>query len=382
VYRQAGDFLDQYQRSFSQDPRTVAACGQAFIAAQQRAGVAATAKHFPGLGAAAAAQNTDAAPVTLPVPLDTLRAVDEAPYPAAIAAGVGLVMLSWAVYPALDAGSPAGLSAAVVRGELRGHLGYRGVTITDALEAGALGAFGDAGPRAVLAAGAGVDLILCSARDVGQGQAATAALAAALDGGALDAADFAAAVERVAALRDGLVPSRYFPETGHSLGHGFLSYWEQFGGLAVFGYPLTDEYRDPQTGLVTQYLERARFEWHPGAWPSRYDVELGQLGRELAQRQGLLGTPPFRRIEAATDAHCTYFPETGHRLCFGFRDYWQVHGGLPIFGYPLSEEFRDPTTGLTVQYFERQRLEYHPDNPPAWQVEGGLLGRLLLPPQP
>jgi hypothetical protein len=227
-----------------------------------------------------------------------------------------------------------------------------------------------------------MDLILCSARDVGQGQAATAALAAALDGGQLDAADFTAAVQRVAALRDGLVPSRYFPETGHSLIHGFLAYWEQFGGLAVFGYPLTDEYRDPQTGLVTQYLERARFEWHPGAWPSRYDVELGQLGRELAQRQGLLGTPPFRRIEAATDAHCTYFPETGHRLCFGFRDYWQVHGGLPTFGYPLSEELRDPTMGLTVQYFERQRLEYHPDNPPAWQVEGGLLGRLLLPPQP
>ncbi|HET8627248.1 MAG TPA: glycoside hydrolase family 3 N-terminal domain-containing protein [Thermomicrobiales bacterium] len=379
VYRQAGDFLDQYERSFSRDPATVAACGRAFIAAQQRAGVAATAKHFPGLGAAAAAQNTDAVPVTLPVPLDILRAVDEAPYPAAIAAGVELIMLSWAVYPALDAGAPAGLSAAVVRDELRGRFGYRGVTITDALEAGALGAYGDAGRRAVLAARAGMDLILCSARDVGQGQAATAALADALDRGELAAADFAAAVQRVTALRGGLAPTRYFPETGHTLSHGFLAYWEQFGGLPVFGYPLTDEYTDPGTGLVTQYLERARFEWHPGAWPSRYDVELGQLGRELAQRQGLLGTPPFQRIEAATDAHCTYFPETGHRLCFGFRDYWQAHGGLPIFGYPLSEEFRDPASGLTVQYFERQRLEYHPDNPPGWQVEGGLLGRQLLP---
>lgn len=381
VYRQAGDFLDQYQRSFSQDAQTVAACAQAFIAAQQRAGVAATAKHFPGLGAATAAQNTDAVPVTLPLSLATLRAVDEAPYPAAIAAGVALVMLSWAVYPALDAGAPAGLSAAVVQGELRGRLGYRGVTITDALEAGALGAFGDAGQRGVLAARAGMDLILCSARDVGQGQAATAALASALDGGQLAAADFTAAVQRVAALRGGVGASRYFPETGHALGHGFLAYWEQFGGLAVFGYPITDEYRDPGTGLVTQYLERARFEWHPGAWPSRYDVELGLLGRELAQRQGLLGTPPFQPIDAATDAHCTYFPQTGHRLCFGFRDYWQAHGGLAIFGYPLSEEYRDPASGLTVQYFERQRLEYHPDNPPTWQVEGGLLGRLLLPEQ-
>ncbi len=175
---------------------------------------------------------------------------------------------------------------------------------------------------------------------------------------------------------------RYFPETGFTVGHGFLRYWEAFGGLPVFGYPLTEEYRDPQTQLVTQWFERARFEWHPGAWPARYDVLLGRLGVELARREGLLGTAPFQRIAAASDAHCTYFPETGHRLCFGFRAYWQAHGGLPIFGYPISEEFRDPRTGLTVQYFERQRLEWHPDNPPAWQVLGGRLGAELLPKQP
>lgn len=68
------------------------------------------------------------------------------PYPAAIAAGVGLVMTSWAVYPALDPGRPAGLSRTVIQGELRGRLGFRGVTITDAIEAGALRRFGDAPP--------------------------------------------------------------------------------------------------------------------------------------------------------------------------------------------------------------------------------------------
>ena len=52
-----------------------------------------------------------------------------------------------------------------------------------------------------------------------------------------------------------------------------------------------------------------------------------------------------------------------------------------LFGYPISDEFTDPATGLTVQYFERQRLEYHPANPPAWQVEGGLLGDELAPKQ-
>jgi beta-N-acetylhexosaminidase len=204
VYRAPGDFTDQYQRSYSSRPATVAACGRAFVTAQQRAGVAATAKHFPGLGAAAAAQDTDAGPVTLTVPLSALRAGDEAPYAAAIAAGVKLVMASWAVYPALDAGRPAGLSPAVIQGELRGRLGYQGVTITDALEAGALAGFGGPGPRAVLAAAAGMDLLLCSARDVAQGQAAVSALAGALDGGKLGAAGFGAPVQRVTALRDGL----------------------------------------------------------------------------------------------------------------------------------------------------------------------------------
>ncbi len=171
----------------------------------------------------------------------------------------------------------------------------------------------------------------------------------------------------------------FFPQTGHSISHGFLRYWQQFGGLPVFGYPITGEYTDAQTGLVTQYFERARFEWHPGEFPSHYDVELGLLGNELARQQGLLITPPFQRVEGGSNANCTYYPQTGHWLCFGFRDYWKSHGGLAIFGYPISEEFTDPQTGFTVQYFERQRFEYHPENPPAWQVEGGLLGSELVP---
>jgi beta-N-acetylhexosaminidase len=162
VYRRPGDFIDQYQRSYSSQPRAVAQLGRAFISAQQRYRVAATAKHFPGLGAASQSQNTDLAPVTLNVSLSTLRAVDEAPYPSAIAAGVKLVMTSWATYPALDPHLPAGLSPAVIQGELRGRLGFRGVTITDAIEAGALGPFGSVGRRADLAAAAGADLILCA----------------------------------------------------------------------------------------------------------------------------------------------------------------------------------------------------------------------------
>ena len=204
VFYTPGNAIDQYGRSYSSDANTVAALGADFITAQQTAGIAATAKHFPGLGSMPAGQNTDTGPVTLSVSLAALRARDELPYPAAIAAGVRLVMVSWAVYPALDATSPAGLSRTVVQSELRGRLHYTGVTVTDALEAGALNGYGTAAQRAVLAAQAGMDLILCAARDVTQGENATVGLANALATGALDPAAFTAALGRIDALRAGL----------------------------------------------------------------------------------------------------------------------------------------------------------------------------------
>jgi beta-N-acetylhexosaminidase len=204
VYRQAGDFDDQFQRSYSMNPNVVSSAGAAFITAQQATGVAATAKHFPGLGAATASQNTDAEPVTLNVPLSALRATDEFPYQAAIAAGVKLVMMSWAVYPALGTKRPAGLSSNVVGGELRTRLGFTGVTITDALEAGALSAYGSTQNRATQAAGAGMDLILCASGSVSQGITAMDGMRTAYNNGTLPHAAFQAAVNRVIALRQGL----------------------------------------------------------------------------------------------------------------------------------------------------------------------------------
>ena len=204
VYRAPGDFDDQDQRSYSMDPDLVAELGAAFINAQQNGGVAATAKHFPGLGAAAADQDTDDVPVTLNLPLDTIRSVDELPYGAAIAAGVKLIMVSWAVYPALDPSRPAGLSPVVVQGELRGRLGFKGVTITDALEAGALSAYGSYQNRALLAAEAGMDLILCSVQDVTEGEQAAAGLQAGYQDGTLARRAFTAALQRVIALRTSL----------------------------------------------------------------------------------------------------------------------------------------------------------------------------------
>jgi beta-N-acetylhexosaminidase len=204
VFYKSGNFIDQYQRSYSNNPTVVQQCGQAFITAQQATGVAATAKHFPGLGSATKSQNTDLGPVTLTASLTKLRNTDEVPYPAAVRSGVKLVMLSWAIYPALDAHLPAGLSPTIIGQELRTRNGFAGVTISDALEAGALNAFGATGQRAVTAAGAGMDLILCSARDITQSETVTSALATALSNGQLDSTAFNAAVNRISALRAGL----------------------------------------------------------------------------------------------------------------------------------------------------------------------------------
>ena len=208
VSSQPDDFIGEFQRSYGGDPGEAARLGSAFIAAQQRLGVGATAKHFPGLGAAGRGQDTDSRPVTLDLPLKRIRDVDEAPYRAAIAAGVKLVMTSWAIYPALDSRLPAGLSPRVIQDELRGRLGFRGVTITDTLSAAALASFGTLAQRGLLAAEAGADLIICSAIDGDDspagGRSVLRAIASAIADGRLSRRSAEQAAARVLALRSGL----------------------------------------------------------------------------------------------------------------------------------------------------------------------------------
>ncbi len=208
VSRQAGDFIDEFQRSYGGDAAADAVLGRSFIVAQQRLGIAAAAKHFPGLGSAHRGQDTDSRPVTLKAPLAELRRVDEAPYVPAITAGVKLIMTSWAMYPAFDPALPAGLSPRVIQGELRGRLGYRGVTITDTLSAAALARFGSLAQRGVLAAQAGADLIICSAINGDDsptgGLSVMHALASAIASGRLSRTAAEQSVARVLALRKGL----------------------------------------------------------------------------------------------------------------------------------------------------------------------------------
>jgi beta-N-acetylhexosaminidase len=205
VYRAPGDFDDQYQRSYSTSPQVVSNLGADFIGAEQSAGVAAAAKHFPGLGAATASQNTDQRPVTIDLPKATLESADEHPYRAAIAAHVDLVMVSWAAYPSLGSSAPAAMSPAIVQGELRARLHFQGVTITDAIGAGALASYGSDENRALRAAEAGMQLIMAS-DSFSQGVQCLDALDTGYKNGSLPAAAFRATVMQILTLRAGLKP--------------------------------------------------------------------------------------------------------------------------------------------------------------------------------
>ena len=158
-----------------------------------------------------------------------------------------------------------------------------------------------------------------------------------------------------------------FVETGYCLRGKFLLAWRANGGLPQFGYPVTPELTEE--GRTVQYTERARFELHAdGA------VRLGLLGRTVTTGRT---EAPFRA--ANPTANASYYRETGHNLAAPFLEYWQTRGGLPVYGYPISEAFpeRNPRDGklYQVQYFERHRLEYHPEaQGTAAAIQLGLLG--------
>lgn len=203
-YRQAGDFYDQYQRAYSMNSTTAGNLAADFIKAQQSKRVAATAKHFPSLCSATATQNTDVGPVTLWDHLSRIRTVDENPYRTDIAAGIRMIMMSWAVYPNIGSRRPAGLSSLMVKGELRTGLGFNGVIETDAIEAGALAAFGSLPNRAVQAEVAGDDLVLDASEHYADSTGILQGLVTADKTGVINSADFTASADRVLALRSTL----------------------------------------------------------------------------------------------------------------------------------------------------------------------------------
>ncbi|MFQ6101071.1 MAG: LGFP repeat-containing protein [Anaerolineae bacterium] len=165
---------------------------------------------------------------------------------------------------------------------------------------------------------------------------------------------------------------RYFAETGHYVCDEFLEFFETRGELEIFGYPLTEAFDDPARGLRVQYFQRARMEWHPYN-PEPYRVQLGLLVDELGHR---FPRASPEQIPIFNNSLYHYFPETGHVVSYAFLGYFRERGGLDIFGYPRSEFMLE--NGYIVQYFQRARMEWHPEEPAGSQMRLTNLGELYI----
>lgn len=181
---------------------------------------------------------------------------------------------------------------------------------------------------------------------------------------------------------------RCFAETGFCISGRIREFWEQNGGLPVFGLPITPQQEETIEGkaLQVQWFERNRLELHPeNARP--YDVLLGRLGADRLVQQGRdwQGFP-----KTGEQPNCRFFAETGHSVCGDVLAAWRANGleidgrrgkteaeNLALFGLPLSgliSETLSDGKEYQVQYFERARFELHPQNAPPYNVLLGLLG--------
>jgi hypothetical protein len=179
----------------------------------------------------------------------------------------------------------------------------------------------------------------------------------------------------------------------------FSSFWASNGALPVFGYPISIaqfQVGTDQKTYLTQWAERNRFEFHPENAGTSYEVLLGLLGKERLLQLKRDIDPR----ETGAIAGCLWFEETGHNVCdqasnLGFKSYWLSHGlqvpgldpyarSLQLFGLPLTgANLETNANGDTVltQWFERARIEWHPNNPDEFKVLLGLLGSEVLGPQ-
>ncbi len=169
-----------------------------------------------------------------------------------------------------------------------------------------------------------------------------------------------------------------FAETNQCVAGRFRARWQATGGLAINGYPLSEEFKqrlEDDKEYTVQYFERVRFEYHPeNAAPQ--DIQLGQFGRRIVGT--VTGAPTAMVSPSAESVH---FRETGHNVSPDLFAFWAANGGLNQFGYPLTEEFsqtlEDGKTYI-VQYFERARFERHPENAAPSTILLGQFGRRVL----
>ena len=149
---------------------------------------------------------------------------------------------------------------------------------------------------------------------------------------------------QVLAQEDG--GEKFFPETGHWVTGNFLTKYKSVPNPdQLFGNPITEAFTDGQTGILVQYFEKVRFEYHP------YDIP------ELKVRTSNLGAYIYKKGETLPVSYnpsvCRFFPEVddGYYVCYDFLDFYLKHGGVAQFGYPISNF--EIQNGWIVQYFHR-----------------------------
>ena len=163
---------------------------------------------------------------------------------------------------------------------------------------------------------------------------------------------------------------RHFQATNTIVHGAMLDYFEQMGGESVLGQPLTNE--QSEDGHVVQYFENARLEW----WPQRGQVRFSPLGRLLYPHWRF-----FSQEEPVAETSAQrFFPETGHAVRFAFLRFFQEHGGVQVFGLPISGELpADDDWQHAVQYFERAVFRYDPTKSGTPdEVQLAPLGRAFL----
>jgi lipoprotein-anchoring transpeptidase ErfK/SrfK len=151
--------------------------------------------------------------------------------------------------------------------------------------------------------------------------------------------------------------TQHFPDTNQTLdnAYGFLSYWHEHAGEQTLGAPITGVLEEH--GLPVQYFERGRLEQHGDLEDA--SVLRGRVGVEYADAlwRTFAAPPPHTPLPGEQ-----VFEATGHTLNEPFLRFWNTHGGMETFGYPISEPVWEYVGDemLRVQYFERGRLEQHP----------------------
>lgn len=161
--------------------------------------------------------------------------------------------------------------------------------------------------------------------------------------------------------------------------NAFYDFWRsQPNALETLGYPV-DQPRRATNGQLIQFYERAIMEWHPEK-SLEFQVLLTRLGALIREETRHVRDEPADTGPCAEN--CVYFEETGRTLRGEFLDYWRTSGGLAVFGFPISQVIVERNAAddrkYQVQYFERARFEFHPENQGRYRVQLGRLGAEIL----